>query len=60
MNAKRYHVFIKNTKTGMAVQMTGYPEPHDRACTLLRALTDYKWRVKYLVSEFAPKPKRYD
>lgn len=32
MNEKLYHVVLVNDRTGSRLQLTGYPEPHDKAC----------------------------
>lgn len=50
---KLFHVFVKNIKPGMALygvvfQMTSTPVEHDHACNILKSLTNYKWRIKYL------------
>lgn len=39
MNEGLYHVVLVNDRTGSRLQLTGYPEPHEKACNFRRACT---------------------
>lgn len=39
-----FHIFVSNEKTGMRVQMTGYPMSRQECETMARKITVYAWR----------------
>ncbi|MBA1211558.1 hypothetical protein [Pseudomonas oryzihabitans] len=46
--SRKYHVVVKNLKTGRKVRMTETPVTHDEGCVLLGKLTKYPWRQEML------------
>lgn len=43
-----FNVMVKNEETGKVVKMNSAPVLHSEGCTMLRRLTNYPWRRKYL------------
>lgn len=43
-----FNVMVKNEETGKVVKMNATPALHSEGCTMLRKLSDYSWRRKYL------------
>lgn len=45
---RKFNVMVKNEETGKTVQMNASPVTHSEGCAILRKITDYPWRRRYL------------